>query len=89
MGVVYCSVALIAFPIMFNCAHCHKLGFIRRVEKDASDFVVICSTCHCKNILAIRVINQTPVPLLQTLGWREQSHLLSSLTVHLILLCDS
>lgn len=56
---------------MFKCDHCHKISLILQVERDAGDFVVACSTCHCKNILAIQVINQTLVPLLQTLGWRE------------------
>jgi hypothetical protein len=56
---------------MFKCAHCHNTCFIRRIERDAGDYVAACSSCGAKNVLKIARINQMLVPTVEIVGWRE------------------
>jgi transcription elongation factor Elf1 len=56
---------------MFKCSHCHKLNVIRSVERDAGDYIAVCSACATKNILAISMINRILVPIIETRGYRD------------------
>jgi len=56
---------------MFQCSRCHKPCFIRRIEKDAGDYVATCSVCGAKNILNIIQLDKVLVPTIEIDGWRE------------------
>jgi hypothetical protein len=56
---------------MFQCSRCHKNCLIRRILKDAGDYIALCSSCGAKNILKITRINQKLVPTIETAGWRD------------------
>jgi hypothetical protein len=56
---------------MFKCSHCDKFNFLRAVERDAGDYIACCSHCGTKNILAIKLINQTLIPTIETLGYKD------------------
>jgi DNA-directed RNA polymerase subunit RPC12/RpoP len=56
---------------MFQCSRCHKTCFIRRIEKDAGDYVARCSSCGAKNILKVARINRMLVPTIEIVGWRD------------------
>ena len=56
---------------MFQCSRCHNPCFIRRIEKDAGDYIARCSACGAKNILKIARVNQVLIPAIETAGWRD------------------
>jgi transcription elongation factor Elf1 len=56
---------------MFQCSRCHKNCFIRRIEKNAGDYIARCSSCGAKNILKIARINGKLVPTIEITGWRD------------------
>jgi len=60
---------------MFKCLKCHNARFatINHVVRDDGDWVLVCSRCEAKNILAPVLIGNIsfPAPELKVIGWRE------------------
>jgi hypothetical protein len=55
---------------MFTCKKCHATTF-GQVEHDAGDWIVRCSVCGAKNILATGFISKVEVPAFEISGWRD------------------
>ncbi len=43
------------------------------VEREAGDWILRCSLCDAKNILAITLVNKIParLPIFEVSGWRD------------------
>jgi hypothetical protein len=41
------------------------------VEREAGDWILRCSLCGAKNILATTLINKIKLPTFEVSGWRE------------------
>jgi len=58
---------------MFTCARCRATVVAGEVEREAGDWILRCSLCGAKNILATTPINKVPVrlPTFEVSGWRD------------------
>lgn len=58
---------------MFTCARCQATVVAGEVEREAGDWILRCSLCGAKNILANTLVNKIPIqtPTFQVAGWRE------------------
>jgi hypothetical protein len=56
---------------MLQCKKCRVQIFEDNIERHQGDWIIICSMCGAKNIVAPVLINKVAVKMLQVVGWRE------------------
>jgi DNA-directed RNA polymerase subunit RPC12/RpoP len=56
---------------MLQCKKCYTQIFETNIEQQQGDWIITCSQCGAKNIIAPVLINKVAVKMLYVVGWRE------------------
>jgi hypothetical protein len=56
---------------MLHCKKCHIQIFESNMDHHQGDWIITCSICGAKNIIAPVLINKVAIEMLPVIGWRE------------------